>query len=309
MSLAKKLLDAQRRVSTLPLDGKGPQYRYTSAEALLEAARDSLHESGLVLCPVSVSIVIQSIDGSDEVTDTRSGEVKSTPRSLIVLVSASYLLTDVDSGESVPLVAGSAHGIPIDRRGVGAAETAIASARTYALRDLLRDLLLAPKSKDAEDVRPSGRNGGATFASAVDKVLDSPAVAAPAITAAPAMLASAIRPAPASKPPVRVTSIAADDPAPDEPKTAPVSEPIEQLLAAAGWSPDYAVEMLLAPDDAVAPASAVLDIHKAINDAAGVEASRAGWARLNRDPRLVCAGKESINWAELRSLALCRGGK
>src|SRR5262245_6361378 len=130
--LAGALARAQQRCRPAPHDRRNTfhGYDYSSAESVIETARQALAESGLALLPVRQSLV-----GWE-----REGENRFELERQFVLLHA--------SGETCPVVVNwpvvPDKGRPLDK--------AVASAATTSLAYLLRDMLMMARVDPADDL-------------------------------------------------------------------------------------------------------------------------------------------------------------
>lgn len=146
-NVAAALVIAQAAVVKVPHDGhnKHHDYRYTTAEAVIEAAREPMAKAGLSFSsfagkltpPTKITWWEQGADGPVEVVDT-------LPASIEVRGILAH-----ESGETwetppmhVPVI--PEKGRPWDK--------AIATASTYALGYSLRGLLKMPRTDEADDL-------------------------------------------------------------------------------------------------------------------------------------------------------------
>lgn len=145
--IAKGLVVAQAAVVKVPHDGhnRHHDYRYTTAEAVIEAARKPMEAGGLALVqmvgrltPPQRIVWWEFVDGKEvEVVDT-----------LPASVEVRHLLTHSE-GETFELQPMHVPVIPEKGRPW---DKAIATAGTYALGYRLRDLLKMPRTDEADDL-------------------------------------------------------------------------------------------------------------------------------------------------------------
>jgi hypothetical protein len=134
MSIFKRLRLAQQSMAGVVKDGRNAfaKYDYVSAEALIRDSRVALHNAGLVLVPVSLTICGEGderrLDAQWQLHDEDGG---------IVDVSCQWPIT-IEKGR------------PIDK--------ATAVARTASLGYLLRDLLLLPRVASEDELDWSGHD-------------------------------------------------------------------------------------------------------------------------------------------------------
>jgi len=146
-NIAKALVVAQAAVVKVPHDGhnKHHDYRYTTAEAVIEAARGPMAAAGLAIVqmvgkltpPSRITWWEQGADGPMEIVDTMPATVE-----------VRHIITH-ESGDTWELPPMQTPVIPEKGRPW---DKATATAGTYSLGYRLRDLLKMPRTDDADDL-------------------------------------------------------------------------------------------------------------------------------------------------------------